>query len=107
MKANKSHYKIYKTLAHLHRTEPALTQGNYQSFTTNNNTVLGIVRNNGYRIALLLINFSDNQPQTVDVSNLGLPSWIMPKVASLNAEVNTRYNLSSEFIFLHCFYISN
>lgn len=92
----------------MHREEPALIEGSYKSITTNNNTVLGIIRNhNGCRVVVLLINFSDDQPQVVDLSNEGLPSWLMVKVASLDSKVNAGYDLSPEFIFRNCFCISN
>ncbi|KAG5343522.1 MAL1 Maltase, partial [Acromyrmex charruanus] len=83
--ADKSHYKIYKTLAHMHRTEPALTEGSYKSITTNNNTVLGIIRNNGSRVVLLLINFSDDK-QVVDLSQEKLPSKLKVKVSSMGSK---------------------
>jgi len=97
--ANKSHYKNYKTLALMHRTEPALTEGSYKSFTANNNTVLGIIRNNGSRVVVLLINFSDNERQLVDLSPENLPSYLIVKVASLDSKVNVGYDLS---IFQNC-----
>lgn len=85
--AHKSHYKIYKALAHMHRTEPALTEGSYRSFTTNDNTVLGVIRNSGHCFVLLLINFNDDQPQTVDLSAEGLPARMTVKVPSLGSNV--------------------
>ncbi|KMQ90254.1 maltase 1 [Lasius niger] len=72
-KSHESHYKIYKTLAYMHRKEPALTEGSYRSFTANNGTVLGVIRNSGSRTVLLLINFKDDIPQQVDLSAEGLP----------------------------------
>ncbi|XP_018360680.1 PREDICTED: maltase 1-like [Trachymyrmex cornetzi] len=85
--ADKSHYKIYKTLAHMHRTEPALTEGSYKSIMTNNDTVLGIIRNNGSRVVLLLINFSNDKQQVVDLSQEELPSKLKVKVSSMDSEV--------------------
>ncbi|XP_011051033.1 PREDICTED: maltase 1-like [Acromyrmex echinatior] len=85
MKA-KSHYKIYKILVHMHRTEPALTEGSYKSITTNNDTVLGIIRTNGIRVVLLLINFSDDK-QVVDLSREKLPSILKVKVSSMGFKV--------------------
>ncbi|XP_071628959.1 maltase 1-like isoform X1 [Temnothorax longispinosus] len=87
MEAKESHYKIYKTLALLHRTEPALTEGSYKSITTNNDIVLGVIRNNGYRIVVLLINFSDDESQVVDLSQEGLPSNLKVQVASLGSNM--------------------
>lgn len=87
MAADKSHYKIYKTLAHMHRTEPALTEGSYKSITTNNDTVLGIIRNNGSRVVLLLINFSDDEQQVVNLSREELPSILKVKVSSMGSKV--------------------
>lgn len=93
MKANKSHYKIYKTLALMHRTEPALTEGSYKSITTNNDTVLGVIRNNGCRVVVLLINFNDDEQQIIDLSQEGLPVKLMVKVASIGSKVNAGYDL--------------
>ncbi|KAL6264517.1 hypothetical protein P5V15_004625 [Pogonomyrmex californicus] len=87
MTATKSHYKIYKSLALMHRTEPALTQGSYKSITTNNDTVLNIIRNNGCRVVVLSINFDDNEKQVVNLSQEQLPSKLIVKVASLNSKV--------------------
>lgn len=88
----------------MHRTEPALTEGNYKSITTNNNTVLGIIRNNVWRVVVLLINFSNNKPQVVDLSQEGLPSNLMIKVASLSSKVKTGYDLR---IFRNCLRINS
>ncbi|XP_024867549.1 maltase 1-like [Temnothorax curvispinosus] len=87
MKAKESHYKIYKTLAFLHRTEPALTEGSYKSITTNNDTVLVVIRNNGCRVVVLLINFCGDKSQFVDLSQEGLPSKLLVKVANLGSKV--------------------
>jgi len=97
--AKKSHYKIYKTLAFMHRTEPALTKGSYKSFTANNDIVLGVIRQHGSRVVLLLINFNDDKPQSVDLSKENLPSKLIVKVASLNSKVKAGYDLS---IFQNC-----
>ncbi|EZA54318.1 putative maltase D [Ooceraea biroi] len=85
--ADESHYKIYKTLTHMHRTEPALTEGSYRSFTTNDNTVFGVIRNSGSRFVLLLINFNDDQSQVVDLSAEGLSARMTVKVSSLESHV--------------------
>lgn len=89
--ANVSHYKIYQTLAYMHQTEPALTEGSYRSFTTNGNKVLGVIRSSGARFVLLLINFEDDQPQVVDLSNEGFPAKLLVKVASLDSNVQPGY----------------
>lgn len=85
--ANKSHYKIYKILANMHRSEPALTEGSYKSITTNNNNVLGIIRNNGCRVVVLLINFNDDEQQVVNLAQEGFPSKLMVKVSSMGSRV--------------------
>ncbi|XP_012529302.1 maltase 1 [Monomorium pharaonis] len=85
--AAESHYKIYKTLAYMHRTEPALTEGSYKSITANNDNVLGVIRSNVWRVVVLLINFSNDRPQVVDLSQEGLPSNLKVKVASLGSNV--------------------
>jgi len=76
-----SHYDIYKDLAHLHGKEPALTEGSYRSFTTNNGTVLGVIRNSDNRFVLLLINFKDDISQNVNLSDQDLPETMKLKVA--------------------------
>jgi len=81
-----SHYKIYKTLAYLHRQEPALTNGSYRSLTTNNGTVLGMIREyKKTRYVVVLINFNDHNPQEVDLSDQGLPKHLKLKVSCLGA----------------------
>ncbi|XP_029679953.1 maltase 1-like, partial [Formica exsecta] len=103
-KAHDSHYKIYKTLAYMHRKEPALTKGSYRSFLANNGTVLGVIRNSGSRTVLLLINFLDDIPQKVDLSGKGLPLLMKVKVASLDAQVK-RYDFLKQFFFRLFIYI--
>ncbi|CAL1684144.1 unnamed protein product [Lasius platythorax] len=85
--SHESHYKIYKTLAYMHRKEPALTEGSYRSFTANNGTVLGVIRNSGSRTVLLLINFKDDIPQQVNLSAEGLPPKMKVKVANLDSRL--------------------
>jgi len=94
MAADKSRYKIYKILTHMHQTEPALTERRYwklvlfvyKSITTNNDTVLGIIRNNGSRVVLLLINFSDDE-QVIDLSREKLPPILKVEVSSMGSKV--------------------
>lgn len=74
----------------MHRTESALTKGSYKSFTTNDNTVLGVIRKDGRRVVVLLINFSDDKSQVVNLSQENLPFLLKIKVASLG--VKTWYN---------------
>lgn len=106
MKAKKSHYQNYKILAHMHRKEKALTEGNYKSITTNDNKVLGVIRNNGCRVVVLLINFNDDESnmQVVDLSKEDLPSKLTVKVASVGSGVNAGYDLS---IFRNSLRINN
>lgn len=82
-----SQYKIYQTLANMHLTERAFTEGSYRSITTNGNKVLGVIRNPGRRFVLLLMNFEHEQPQVVDLSNEGLPEKLSVKVASLDSNM--------------------
>ncbi|EFN66614.1 Maltase 1 [Camponotus floridanus] len=77
-----SHYDIYKNLAHLHRKEPALTEGSYTLFIMNDGAVLGVVRNSGDRYVLLLINYKDDISQDVDLSDHDLAETLKLKVAS-------------------------
>lgn len=77
----------------MHRTEPALTEGNYKSITINNDTVLGVIRNNGCRVVVLLINFNDDEQQIVDLSQERLPVKLMVKVANIGSKVNAGYDL--------------
>ncbi|XP_011157503.2 maltase 1 [Solenopsis invicta] len=86
--ADESHYKIYKILAQMHRNEPALTEGSYKSITTNNDSVLGIIRSNNWRVVLLLINFTDKS-QIVNLSQEGLPTNLVVKVSSLGSRVKS------------------
>ncbi|KAL0120271.1 hypothetical protein PUN28_008138 [Cardiocondyla obscurior] len=85
--AKKSHYKIYQTLAKMHHTDPALTEGSFKSLITNDDTVLGIIRSNGCRIVLLLINFDEDRPKIVNLSQEGLPSKMIVKISSMGSKV--------------------
>ncbi|XP_072743958.1 maltase 1-like [Anoplolepis gracilipes] len=100
IRAHESHYKIYKTLAHMHRKDPALTEGSYRSFTTNNGTVLGVIRNSGCRTVLLLINFKDDISQRIDLSGKGLPKKMMIKVSSLGSCLRKGLQVSIKNIHL-------
>ncbi|XP_025263077.1 maltase 1-like [Camponotus floridanus] len=100
IRSDESHYKIYKSLAYLHRKEPALTQGSYTSFTTNNNTVLGVIRSSDARTVLLLINFEDDISQTVDLSDYNLPAIMKLKVASLGSRSSLKEWVDKKNIYL-------
>ncbi|XP_072745192.1 maltase 1-like [Anoplolepis gracilipes] len=100
IRAHRSHYKIYRTLTRLHRKEPALTEGSYRSITTNNDTVLGVIRNSDCRTVLLLINFKDDVSQHVDLSHEGLPHKMRVLVSNLHSGVRERYHVSTRHIHL-------
>ncbi|XP_025263073.1 maltase 2-like [Camponotus floridanus] len=95
-----SHYKIYKTLAYLHRKEPALTQGSYASFTTNNGTVLGVIRSSDDRTVLLLINFDDYIPQFVDLSDQDLPKQLKLQVSCFGTHSSPKQRVNIDNIYL-------
>lgn len=82
----------------MHRKEPALTEGSYRSFTANNGTVLGVIRNSGSRTVLLLINFKDDIPQQVDLSAEGLPPKMRVKVANLDSRLKRGYDFFEYFL---------
>lgn len=89
--ARTSHYKNYKKLVALHKYDPALTHGSYKTFTTNNDTVFGVIRHAGRHYVLLLINFSDDQDQIVNLSHKHLPEFLRVKVASVDSGVREKY----------------
>jgi len=105
MSSNESHYKIYKILAYMHQNEPALSKGSYTSFTTNNDTVLGVIRKYGSRSVVLLINFKDDISQNVDLSDQDLPETLKLKVSSLGSRssLKQRYGFLNTFLnlFIH------
>ncbi|XP_025263076.1 maltase 1-like [Camponotus floridanus] len=95
-----SHYDIYKNLAHLHRKEPALTEGSYTSFTMNDGAVLGVVRNSGDRYVLLLINYKDDISQDVDLSDHDLPETLKLKVACSGSHSSLKQQVDVKNIHL-------
>jgi len=99
MRSPESHYKIYKTLTYMHRKEAALTKGSYGSFTTNNGTVLDVIKKHGIRSEVLLINFEDDISQNVDLSDQDLPVTIKLKIASLgsSSSLKQRYGFFKYF----------
>ncbi|KAL0120270.1 hypothetical protein PUN28_008137 [Cardiocondyla obscurior] len=88
VKARRSHYKLYKTLALMHHKEPALTEGSYKSFVANDNSVLGVIRSNGCRTVLYLLNFT-KKSQTLNLSGEGLPSLLVVKASDVDSNVKT------------------
>ncbi|XP_058808065.1 maltase 2-like [Phymastichus coffea] len=64
-----SHYKLYQKLTQLRSTSDALKKGKLQTEVLNDGKVLVVIRdyNDKKEIVILLINFSDDQPQSVDI----------------------------------------
>ncbi|XP_001604459.1 maltase 1 [Nasonia vitripennis] len=63
-----SHYKLYQTLTKLRSTSLALKNGTLDTVALNNDSVLAVIRKIADEAVVLLINFSNDSPQSIDVS---------------------------------------
>ena len=83
-----SRYKLYQTLTKLRNTSLALRNGTLNIEILNNNTVLAVVRRNHNEGVILLINFSNEAQQNVNVMNL-LPGAVNATVvvSSVNSGI--------------------
>ncbi|GAB1869740.1 alpha-glucosidase [Camponotus japonicus] len=82
MGVKNSHYDIYKDLAHLHGKEPALTEGSYRSFTTNNDQELPETM----KLKVACSGSHSSLKQQVDIGNIYLPKKAAAVYTSLNIQ---------------------
>lgn len=91
--AETSHYKIYKKLIHLKKTNPAIVSGTIQTFVPADKKSLLIVRATKNESIVLIINFSQTENIIVNVTGY-LPS-LRPaarvEVATLASPVKEGY----------------
>lgn len=71
-----SHYKIYQKLTELRSKSDTLKKGSLQTDVINDEKVLAVVRkhNNNTQNIILLVNFSDDESQLVDIAKFTSPS---------------------------------
>ena len=65
-----SHYNVYVKLTQLRSNSEILKHGNLKTEVLNNEQILVVVREQNNEQVILLINFSNDKSQNVDVSSL-------------------------------------
>ncbi|XP_066589762.1 maltase 1-like [Prorops nasuta] len=86
--APESHYKIYQALTKLKKSSEALRNGSLKVATLNDKKVLGVFRETTGQTLVLLINFSNNDSQVVDLTKDGkFYKNSLVIIASLNSNV--------------------
>ncbi|XP_063995465.1 maltase 2-like [Diachasmimorpha longicaudata] len=87
--AKASHYKIYQKLIHLRKTKAALLSGKLGSFVSPDKKSLTIVRSTDMDSIILVINFSDTETVTVNVTSQvsSLAAGGIVEVATLDSPI--------------------
>lgn len=86
-KEDESHYKIYQLLIALRKLSPAVREGSLKTVVIQEN-VLAVIRSVPTQTVVLLINFSDDLPQTINLrKEAALPGKTIVEIATLNSPV--------------------